>query len=112
VSQPQHPASGIGPAVEREAVRGAPTPTHWLVLDAEAMTHVDSAGLAAIAELMDETRPRAHHARGGADEVRGERALRAVLLGLHAGQLNRRRSTRGSERTSPGIPEVDSVGRR
>jgi sulfate permease, SulP family len=31
----------------REAVRGAPTPARWLVLDAEAMVQVDSAGLTA-----------------------------------------------------------------
>jgi SulP family sulfate permease len=35
----------------REAVRGAPTPARWLVLDAEAMVQVDSAGLAAIEEV-------------------------------------------------------------
>jgi high affinity sulfate transporter 1 len=34
-----------------EAVRGAPTPTQWLVLDAEGLTHIDSAGVAAIDEL-------------------------------------------------------------
>jgi SulP family sulfate permease len=36
-----------------EAVRGAPTPAKWLVLDAAAITHVDSAGLAAIDALKD-----------------------------------------------------------
>jgi sulfate permease, SulP family len=36
-----------------EAVRGAPTPARWLVLDAEAITHVDAAGLAAIDSLLD-----------------------------------------------------------
>jgi SulP family sulfate permease len=36
----------------REAVRGAPTPARWLILDAEAVTHVDAAGLAAIEELV------------------------------------------------------------
>jgi SulP family sulfate permease len=35
----------------REAVRGARTATHDLVLDAEGMTHVDVAGLQALAEL-------------------------------------------------------------
>jgi SulP family sulfate permease len=35
----------------REAVRGAPTPARWLVLDAEAMVQVDSAGLAAIEQV-------------------------------------------------------------
>ena len=37
----------------REALRGASTPTQWLVLDAEAIAHVDSAGLAALAELAE-----------------------------------------------------------
>ena len=35
----------------REAVRGAPSETHSLVLDAEGLTDVDSAGLDAIADL-------------------------------------------------------------
>ena len=35
----------------REAIRGAPTETHDLVLDAEGMSHVDSAGLAALGDL-------------------------------------------------------------
>ena len=34
-----------------EAIRAAPTPTSWLVLDAEAITHVDSTGLDALEEL-------------------------------------------------------------
>jgi sulfate permease, SulP family len=34
-----------------EAIRAAPTPTSWLVLDAEAITHVDSTGLEALGEL-------------------------------------------------------------
>jgi SulP family sulfate permease len=32
-------------------VRGAPTSARWLVLDAEAMVQVDSAGLAAIEQV-------------------------------------------------------------
>ena len=36
-----------------EAVRGAPTPTRSLVFDAEAVTHVDATGLAALEELVD-----------------------------------------------------------
>jgi sulfate permease, SulP family len=36
-----------------EAVRGAPTPANRLVLDAGAITHIDSAGVAAIDELID-----------------------------------------------------------
>jgi sulfate permease, SulP family len=35
----------------QEALRGAPTRTTALVLDAEAITHIDSAGLQALAEL-------------------------------------------------------------
>jgi high affinity sulfate transporter 1 len=40
----------------REAVRAAPTPTEWLVFDAEAMTHVDSTGLEAFADITDALR--------------------------------------------------------
>jgi sulfate permease, SulP family len=36
-----------------EAVRGAPTPTHAVVFDAEAMTHIDATGLAALEDLVD-----------------------------------------------------------
>ena len=32
-------------------MRGAPTPTRWLVFDAESVTHVDAAGVAAIRDL-------------------------------------------------------------
>jgi len=35
----------------REAVRGAETPIRWVVLDAGAMSHVDSTGLEALGEL-------------------------------------------------------------
>ena len=37
----------------REAIRGAPSPPHDFVLDAEAMTHVDVAGLDALGDLHD-----------------------------------------------------------
>jgi SulP family sulfate permease len=40
----------------REALRGAPTPPSWLVLDAEGMTHVDSTGIEALASLIAELR--------------------------------------------------------
>jgi sulfate permease, SulP family len=36
-----------------EAVRGAPTPTHAVVFDAEAVTHVDATGLVALEDLID-----------------------------------------------------------
>jgi MFS superfamily sulfate permease-like transporter len=39
----------IGP--EGSISRGAPTPARWLVVDGEAITHIDSAGLGAIDEL-------------------------------------------------------------
>jgi sulfate permease, SulP family len=39
-----------------EAVRGAPTPTRSLVFDAEAVTHVDATGLAALDDLVDQLR--------------------------------------------------------
>src|SRR5205807_9550644 len=34
----------------REAVRGAPTTTHWLVLDAEAIAQIDTTGMEARSE--------------------------------------------------------------
>ena len=36
-----------------EAVRGAPTTSHAVVFDAEAVTHVDATGLAALEDLLD-----------------------------------------------------------
>jgi MFS superfamily sulfate permease-like transporter len=39
-----------------EAVRGAPTTTRWVVFDAEAVTHVDATGLAALEDLVDRLR--------------------------------------------------------
>jgi sulfate permease, SulP family len=36
----------------REAVRGAPTTTHWLVLDAECISQIDSTGQEALAQLI------------------------------------------------------------
>ena len=38
----------------REAVRGAPEPAHWLVFDAESLTHVDSTGTEALGQLTAE----------------------------------------------------------
>jgi sulfate permease, SulP family len=46
--------AGYVKARVREAVRGAPTPTRWVVFDAESVTHVDAAGIAAIRDLADE----------------------------------------------------------
>jgi sulfate permease, SulP family len=40
----------------REAVRAAPSETHAVVLDAEAMTHVDTAGLDALGEMTEDLR--------------------------------------------------------
>jgi high affinity sulfate transporter 1 len=40
----------------REAVRAAPTPVRWLVLDAEAITHTDATGLAALADVVRDLR--------------------------------------------------------
>jgi sulfate permease, SulP family len=37
----------------REAVRGAPTTTHWLVLDAECIAQIDSTGQEALAQLIE-----------------------------------------------------------
>jgi sulfate permease, SulP family len=39
-----------------EAVRGAPTPARWLVFDGEGLTHVDSAGLGAVEQLLEHLR--------------------------------------------------------
>jgi MFS superfamily sulfate permease-like transporter len=40
----------------REAVRGAPTTTHWLVLDAESIAQIDTTGMEALGRLVDELR--------------------------------------------------------
>lgn len=40
----------------REAICAAPTPTSWLVLDAEAVTHVDATGLETLGDLIGELR--------------------------------------------------------
>jgi MFS superfamily sulfate permease-like transporter len=40
----------------REAVRAPPTATRWVVFDAEGMSHVDAAGLAALEDLSDSLR--------------------------------------------------------
>jgi SulP family sulfate permease len=39
-----------------EAIRAAPTPTSWLVFDAEAVTHIDSTGLETFADLIEDLR--------------------------------------------------------
>ena len=36
-----------------EAVRGAPSEPHWLIIDAQAVGHIDTAGLAALGEIVD-----------------------------------------------------------
>jgi high affinity sulfate transporter 1 len=36
----------------REAIRAAPSPTRWLVFDAEAVTHTDSTGLEALQDIV------------------------------------------------------------
>jgi SulP family sulfate permease len=41
-----------------EAIRGARQPVRWLVLDAEAITHVDATGLDTLAELTGALRRR------------------------------------------------------
>jgi sulfate permease, SulP family len=40
----------------RQAVRGAPTPPQWLVLDAEAIGHIDTTGMEALTQLIEELR--------------------------------------------------------
>jgi sulfate permease, SulP family len=40
----------------REAIRAAPQPVKWLVFDAEVVTHVDSTGLEALAQLTKDLR--------------------------------------------------------
>jgi high affinity sulfate transporter 1 len=40
----------------REALRAAPTPARWLVLDAEAVTHVDATGVDALLDLAKDLR--------------------------------------------------------
>jgi SulP family sulfate permease len=46
--------AGYVKARVREAVRGAPTPTHSVVFDAEAMTHIDAAGVQALRDLRED----------------------------------------------------------
>lgn len=40
----------------REAVSGAPAPVHWLVFDAEALSHVDATGVRMLTELIESLR--------------------------------------------------------
>jgi MFS superfamily sulfate permease-like transporter len=40
----------------REAIRAAPAPVRWLVLDAEAITHADATGLEALLDLTKDLR--------------------------------------------------------
>jgi high affinity sulfate transporter 1 len=40
----------------REAIRAAPGPVRWLVLDAEAITHTDATGLEALADVVKDLR--------------------------------------------------------
>jgi anti-anti-sigma regulatory factor len=42
----------------REAVRRAPTTTHWLVLDAEGISHVETTGLQALGLLLAGVHPK------------------------------------------------------
>ena len=58
----------------REALRGAPTETQRLILDAEGVSHVDSAGLDALRDLAD-LGPELHIARA-------KSALEAHLEGI------------------------------
>ena len=53
----------------REAIRAAPTETSWLVFDAEAVNHVDSTGIEALARPDPRPAPRADHARRRAAAV-------------------------------------------
>jgi high affinity sulfate transporter 1 len=46
--------SGYFKARLREAVRGAPNEVHWVVLDGEGISHVDSTGLASLAQVRSE----------------------------------------------------------
>jgi anti-anti-sigma regulatory factor len=40
----------------REAIRAAPAPVRWLVLDADAITHADATGLEALIDLTKDLR--------------------------------------------------------
>jgi SulP family sulfate permease len=40
----------------REAIRAAAPPVHWLILDADAITHADATGLAALLDLTEDLR--------------------------------------------------------
>jgi high affinity sulfate transporter 1 len=86
----------------REALRAAPTPTRWLVLDAEGMSHVDAAGIDALADL-------ASQLRGEGVAVAVARVKTPVRQRLDDGGTTR---TIGAERFFPTVREaIDAVAR-
>ncbi|HEY5784079.1 MAG TPA: STAS domain-containing protein, partial [Microlunatus sp.] len=40
----------------REAIAGAPTPVHWLIFDAEGLSHVDATGVDFLTDLIESLR--------------------------------------------------------
>jgi sulfate permease, SulP family len=83
----------------REALRGAPDESHWLVFDAEVLSHVDSTGVEALRELavalprdgvglvMARTKPSVHRvlvAGGVADAIGEDRFLPTVRAAVAA----------------------------
>jgi MFS superfamily sulfate permease-like transporter len=60
----------------QEALRGAPTATTALVLDAEGMTHIDAAGLQALGGRRRRARSRGRRAALRADQGSGRRPRR------------------------------------
>ena len=47
----------------REAIAGAPTPVHWLVFDAEGLSHVDATGIDFLTDLIESLRKEVDHVR-------------------------------------------------
>ncbi len=84
----------------REAVRGAPTPTHWLVLDAECIAQIDSTGAEALGQPVQEqhdqgvslavARMRSKLKRSIDDSGLDERIRRAVLPNCPGGRRSLR----------------------
>jgi MFS superfamily sulfate permease-like transporter len=90
----------------QEALRGAPTATTALVLDAEAMTHIDSAGLQALEDLagtLDDDGIALHFARAKhpivdrvAERVNGARFHGTVRAAVHAAARDQTEAPRRS----------------
>ncbi len=87
--------AGYFKARVHEAIRGASTPTRWVVFDAEATVHIDSGGLAALDRARRRAAPRGPHPPRGPHEVRDPPAARR-------GRRDRRHRRRALPSHGPG----------